>query len=286
MIVQPDFADHWKTELLIRLCGTESAVRCLLRFWSHCQNRKQWEFTNLNPEILASICRWQGDAQVFWEAMNQTFIDRTGDTHTAHEWGEINSQLTHNWEAGKKGGRPKKNPTETQGFSQGLPKGSNRDNPTETLGVTDREDREEKIEEMERTPSEEVVSAWNSLGDPFPKVVKLSDGRAKAVRERLKDRWWRENYLEGIERVRASKFCRGNNDRKWVADFEFFVRPDSLAKIMEGKYGPVKASKPVTAKKDDFDPSTVGPMPGWMEFLERGRKERERTEHEYEEIPQ
>lgn len=165
MIVQPDFADHWKTELLIRLCGTEAAVRCLLRFWSHCQNRRQWEFTNLTPEILASICRWQGEAQVFWDAMNQTFIDRTGDTHTAHEWSEINSQLTHNWEAGKKGGRPRKNPTETQGFSQGLPKGSCRGNPTETLGVTDREEkrREDEIEKKERSQPAKVVTLQESL---------------------------------------------------------------------------------------------------------------------------
>ena len=39
-----------------------------------------------------------------------------------------------------------------------------------------------------------------------------------------------------IKRLSELPFCLGTNDRAWVADFEFLVRPDSHAKILEGKY--------------------------------------------------
>ena len=104
MIVQPDFADHWKTELLVRETGSEAAVRCVLRFWSHCQNRRKWRFDGMTPETLAAICKWAGDPQTFWGAMTQTFLDIEGDCVIAHEWEAINSRLVHNWTVGPKRG--------------------------------------------------------------------------------------------------------------------------------------------------------------------------------------
>jgi hypothetical protein len=164
MIIQPDFPDHWKTRLLVRLCGPD-AVLCLLRFWAHCQNRKKWVFEEITPAMLASICGWVGDEQKFWDAMTQTYLDLNGTSVTAHEWAEINHQLIHNWEVGKKGGRPK---------TQGLPKGSSNgdsesdDPPAEahqqmkktqglTQGVTDR-----GIEGLDR---EEYSSSSGDDGD-------------------------------------------------------------------------------------------------------------------------
>ena len=35
----------------------------------------------------------------------------------------------------------------------------------------------------------------------------------------------------------------GKNDRGWKADIEFFLRPDSIAKILEGKYGTPQKQK-------------------------------------------
>jgi hypothetical protein len=125
MIVQPDFADHWKTELLVRMTRSESAVRCLLRFWSHCQNRRKWKFDGMTAATLASICKWTGDEHVFWNAMAETFLDVEGNSVTAHEWELINSRLIHNWTVGQKGGRPatskdaKGNPRDTQGIPKG-----------------------------------------------------------------------------------------------------------------------------------------------------------------------
>lgn len=101
MIVQPDFPDHWKTKLLIRLAGGGvDSILCLLRFWGHCHKRRKWEFDKLTPEILALICYWPGDPQIWWDAMTQTFIDVHPNKWVAHDWDVFNSALLGRWKGG------------------------------------------------------------------------------------------------------------------------------------------------------------------------------------------
>ncbi len=129
MIIQPNFPDHWKTDLLVKLAGSESAIRCLLRFWAHCQNQKQWKFTGLNPERLASICKWEGDPDVFFHAITNTFISVSERFAAAHQWEQFNASLISNWNNGKKGGRKKKTqrePNETHGLPTANPTGTDR----------------------------------------------------------------------------------------------------------------------------------------------------------------
>lgn len=85
-------------------------------------------------------------------------------------------------------------------------------------------------------PQKAVVESWNSLGKPFPKIEKLTDGRKAHLKARLNDPWWMSNFDDGIAKLKASEFCKGKNDRGWVADFDFFLKPESLPRIIEGKY--------------------------------------------------
>ena len=152
MIIEPDFLDHWKTRLLMRLLETESAPNYVIRLWSHCQTRKTNIFPDWSPVILSSVCRWPGDADLFWSAMLQTFCRVENGHLVAHQWDEVNAGLIASWSNGGKGGRPKKptgNPQLTHGLPTGYPQVNpepNQVNPQLTHGVTDREDREEKTE--------------------------------------------------------------------------------------------------------------------------------------------
>lgn len=137
MIVEPDFLDHWKTRLLVRLLGTETAPIHVLRLWAHCQCRKTDRFTGWKPIVLASVCRWESDAQTFWDAMVQTFIEIEGDAVVVHGWAATNASLISAWNNGKLGGRPSKSTTEK-------PTGNPPVIPQQTDRVTDRVDREEK----------------------------------------------------------------------------------------------------------------------------------------------
>lgn len=84
--------------------------------------------------------------------------------------------------------------------------------------------------------SEEFIQAWNSLGEPFSNIRKFEGKRLKALRCRRADPWWVENWRGGIERIKRSRFCRGEGGRGWVATVDWFLRPDSLTKIFEGQY--------------------------------------------------
>jgi len=147
MIVEPDFLDHWKTRLLVRLLGTETAPIHVLRLWAHCQCRKTDRFTGWKPIVLASVCRWESDAQTFWDAMVQTFIEIEGDAVVVHGWAATNASLISAWNNGKLGGRPSKSTTEK-------PTGNPPVIPQQTDRATDRVDREEKrrLEGQDITP--------------------------------------------------------------------------------------------------------------------------------------
>jgi hypothetical protein len=80
------------------------------------------------------------------------------------------------------------------------------------------------------------ISAWKGLPETFPKIAVWTKKRATAFKERIKDPHFRDNWAAGLERMKSSLFCQGHNDRGWKADIDFFLRPDTLAKILEGKY--------------------------------------------------
>jgi hypothetical protein len=81
----------------------------------------------------------------------------------------------------------------------------------------------------------EEARVWNDhIG--LRKIQSVSSGRAKALKARRSDPFFQFNWREAIKKVAASAFCNGENDRGWRADFDFFLRPDTVVKIMEGKY--------------------------------------------------
>ncbi len=82
---------------------------------------------------------------------------------------------------------------------------------------------------------DDLVNAWNLI----PGVAHIRDitkSRRLTLRARLKDSSWRTNWRDGISKVTASAFCRGENDRGWKADLDWFLRPDTLTRLLEGKY--------------------------------------------------
>lgn len=82
---------------------------------------------------------------------------------------------------------------------------------------------------------EELLTKWNQ-NDGLIKIRDFTEKRKKALNERLKDVFFSENWVNALRKISESDFCTGKNDRGWKADVDWFLRPDSVAKIMEGKY--------------------------------------------------
>ena len=87
------------------------------------------------------------------------------------------------------------------------------------------------------------LTSWNQLPGPFPKVKKLGARRVHLLK-RLADKYWRDNWLVALSLMAGSSFCRGENDRGWVADLDFFLRPDTVTRLIEGKYQTRKPEEP------------------------------------------
>lgn len=80
-----------------------------------------------------------------------------------------------------------------------------------------------------------VVEAWNAT--KLPKVANMTTARTAALKARLSEPFFRDNWQEAITKVAASDFCRGATDRgNWKATFDWFITPDAAVKVIEGKY--------------------------------------------------
>jgi hypothetical protein len=101
--------------------------------------------------------------------------------------------------------------------------------------------RKKQNEEEENTPSgeeDEIFESWNVMASQtgLPKIAKSSTERRAKAKTRLRDQFFRDNWREGIEAIKERGFLRGQNDRGWEATIDWFLKPESLIRIVEGQY--------------------------------------------------
>lgn len=80
-----------------------------------------------------------------------------------------------------------------------------------------------------------IVNLYHQLCPSLPKIVKLTDGRATAIRARLND-YKLEQITTAFKMAEDSDFLKGVNDRGWHANFDWIMSPGNMAKILEGNY--------------------------------------------------
>lgn len=81
----------------------------------------------------------------------------------------------------------------------------------------------------------QIVELYNSICKSFPSVKTLSEARKKTIKARLKT-YTLENFKEVFERAEASSFLKGDNERKWVATFDWLIKDANMAKVLDGNY--------------------------------------------------
>jgi uncharacterized protein YdaU (DUF1376 family) len=101
-------------------------------------------------------------------------------------------------------------------------------------------------EHQDRVAPSALMDAWNDgTKPPIPRCRGLTPKRERLAASRLHDHPIDE-WRQIIGRIQASAFCRGENDRGWVATFDWLLQADVGLKVLEGKYDnrPVKAKGP------------------------------------------
>lgn len=89
----------------------------------------------------------------------------------------------------------------------------------------------------ERVPYEDIKNLWNSICISYPKVVSVTDKRKASLRCRWEQLKELKKFEEAFRKLEASDFCKGNNDRKWKASFDWIIaNQTNIVKVLEGKY--------------------------------------------------
>jgi uncharacterized protein YdaU (DUF1376 family) len=108
--------------------------------------------------------------------------------------------------------------------------------PTATPTATPRSPSSEGLAPL----LEEAFDLWNLLAEEGPvklaKAQLLTTARKAKLGQRLAESGGLDGWKAALDKVRQSSFCHGDNDRGWVADFDFLMQQSSFTRLMEGKY--------------------------------------------------
>lgn len=103
---------------------------------------------------------------------------------------------------------------------------------------TSRKRNKSRTHSQARDASEHwLIKIWNENRGQLPEAKGLSEKRLKACTQRESEEPNQEIWVDVVRRLSQSDFCSGKNERGWVANFDFLLKPDTRIKVLEGQYG-------------------------------------------------
>lgn len=120
----------------------------------------------------------------------------------------------------------------------------------------EREKEEDKEgEEINKEKARQIAELFNNLCPSFSKVIVLSDSIKEEIANALKQ--FSESDLKTtFEKAESSSFLKGKNKRNWTAPFDWLIKPENIAKVLNGNFD------------DKFNQSSYD-MKGFMEKAEK-----------------
>jgi len=187
----------------------------------------------VSPQQTAALCQQLADNKLvhFYEVGGRQYLQ-------LFQWQERARSISH-WPPPPQDfdSNPLRNPAESCGILPPSPSPSPSPHVASSGVEEDDRDSESGLSFVE------FVEHWNGIeGIAHCEAQTLK--RKKAFKARMHDDFFREHWERAIEKLAESDFCKGNGERGWKADIDWFLKPDSCARIIEGKYDtPVQAPK-------------------------------------------
>jgi hypothetical protein len=94
----------------------------------------------------------------------------------------------------------------------------------------------------EPTPEIQFFNLWNENCGELPQLRSLGNARKSKVKARLRETPDLEIWKAAIQRISKSDFCTGKGPTGWIAGFDWFIKPETLSKVLEGNYDTRKKS--------------------------------------------
>ena len=82
---------------------------------------------------------------------------------------------------------------------------------------------------------------FNKICCSFGRVKNITKSRAEIITDSLKT-YSLDDFKKVFEKAEQSDFLKGNNSRNWSANFDWLIKEDNMAKVLEGKYDKNKQS--------------------------------------------
>jgi hypothetical protein len=96
--------------------------------------------------------------------------------------------------------------------------------------------------------AKDFLDAWNAV-QGFVPARSLEGRRLRAFQARARDTDWLKDWRDALTRAARLPFCLGRNDRSWRATVDWFLRPDTVTKILEGAYNLNGSAKSETVEE-------------------------------------
>ena len=179
--------------------------------------------------MLSDVPDWQ---RIVEDLVQMRKLDRADDGSLINERAMDEArQAKSSWQASVDGGR-----------KGGLKSQAKRGSGTPPDGAG-HEPEPEPEPEPEILPSGNIIrvadifDAWNAMAArcKVSKASKLTDSRRTHIAARIAEHGG-QAILDAIAKVPASRFLNGQNERGWIAGIDNIIRPDNMAKLIEGAY--------------------------------------------------
>lgn len=92
-----------------------------------------------------------------------------------------------------------------------------------------------KRESITKSTLDRVMYLYNTRCFSLPSIKSITDKRKATIKAMLK-KYSLEDIEELFKLAEASAFLRGDNDRGWVANFDWIMKESNAVKIFEGNY--------------------------------------------------
>ena len=96
-------------------------------------------------------------------------------------------------------------------------------------------EKEIEKETKDKIDYSKIVNMYNDICISFPKVTKLSETRKKSIKARLNSYNF-DDFEKLFEKAQASDFLKGKNSRDWQANFDWLIKDNNMAKVLDGNY--------------------------------------------------
>jgi hypothetical protein len=103
---------------------------------------------------------------------------------------------------------------------------------TDSYGFSPEKSRVEKSRVEKSITPTGFISYWNKHKS-LPGIKVFTDSRKRALTTRSKEPAFLDNWKLIVDKLAASKFHTGTNDRGWKATVDWILKPGNYAKILE-----------------------------------------------------